>query len=842
MKQLMKAGLILISSVLLVGCAKEEVQDVGLDTYAYVQDKDSYLLENDNLKFTLDPNTTYFQILDKSSNTTWDSNPADGANDALADAQSKKYLQSTLIIEFCDDAGIKSIYNNFEFSINKQIYTVEQGENSIKVNYTIGDLKQVYLLPLAIPESRMKLFMDQMDASAQKKINSYYRKIDINNLRATDNKSELISLYPDLEKECVYELFDGTQDHLKKKIEAIFAEAGYTREDYEEDAARYSKQSTENNPYFNISVVYRLEGKELVVEVPFEDMQWKDSFPITEITVLPYMGAGSVNDEGFILVPEGSGGIINFNNGKSEQSAYYTDVYGWDDAVERDYLTDDSRSDYPVFGISKNGSSMLCILEDHGCLASIEADVSGRSHSYNFAAATYTTLHDASLQVSAKTDKSVMVFESKKPSGVIKQRYSFLGTDTYSKMAESYRDYLLEKYPSLQKNNVASTPINITLVGAIDKVEERLGFPKSMSVSLTSYEEAYDILEELMNTGYENLSIRYRGWMNGGIKQSILKTIKPVSELGGKSKLKRFLSYAEESGVPVYLEGMVEYSYNSGMFDGFVVNRDAAKYSTRKEIELYDFSPVNYEREEWHEDLNYYLLKPQLTVDFIQNLADYAKKNSSNVAFTDIGYLVSADYSPKNLVTRQQVIELQQNALEKVTSSGTGIMVKAGNDYVLPYVDFISDMDLSGNQYQIIDYSVPFYAMAIHGLVDYSGTSINLAGDYQEEILKSAETGAGLSFTFMKENTSILQNSFYTNLFGADYDRWKDEAYSIYNRFEEELGHCCNQYITDHERLADGIFVTSYEDGTRVYVNYNDTDYTNDDITVPARDYKVEGR
>lgn len=842
MKQLMKAGLILISSALLVGCAKEEVQDVGLDTYAYVQDKDSYTLENENLKLTLDPNTTYLKVLDKSNNATWESNPVEAANDPLANKQSIKYLQSTLIIEYCDDAGIKTIYNNFDLSISKQIYTIEQDEDSIKVNYTIGDLKQVFLLPTAIPESRMKIFMDQMDASAQKKINASYRKIDINNLRATDNKSELISQYSDLEKECVYELFEGTQDHMKKKLEAILSGAGYTREDYEEDAARYSMESIEDNPYFNISVIYRLEGKDLVVEIPFEDMQWKDSFRLTKLTVLPYLGAGGVNDEGFIFVPEGSGGIINFNNGRSEQVAYYTDVYGWDDAVERDYLTDDSRSNYPVFGISKNGSSMLCILEDHGCLASIKADISGRSHSYNYAAATYTTLHDATLKVSAKTDKSVMVFEAKKPSGVIKQRYSFLATDSYSKMAESYRNYLLEKYPSLQKNDVASTPINVTLIGAIDKVEERLGFPKSMPVSLTSYEEAYDILGELKKTGYKNLSIRYRGWMNGGIRQSILKTMKPVSELGSKSKLKRFLSYADESGVPVYLEGMVEYTYDTGMVDGFVVNRDAAKYSTRKEVELYDFSPVTYEREEWHEDLNYYLLKPQLTVDFIQNLADYAKKYSSNVAFTDVGYLLSADYNPKNLVTRQQVIDLQQKTLEKVTSAGTGAMVKVGNDYVLPYVDFISDMDLSGNQYHIIDYSVPFYTMAIHGLVDYSGTSINLAGDYQQEILKSAETGAGLSFTFMKESTSILQDSFYTSLFGTEYDKWKEEAYSIYNRFEEELGSCYNQYITDHERVADGVFVTSYEDGTRVYVNYNKTEYVNGNITIPARDFMVEGR
>ncbi|HWT76825.1 MAG TPA: DUF5696 domain-containing protein [Mobilitalea sp.] len=840
MKRFIKLGLFLVSSVLLTGCAKDEVQNKVIDTYVYVQDKDSYVLENDNLKLTLDPKTTYFQVLDKANNSTWDSNPADAADDALADDQSIKYLQSTLMIEYCDDAGIKAIYNNFEYSINKQIYTVEQGEDYIKVNYTIGDVQKKFVLPTAIPESRLKIFMDKMDASAKRKINDYYRKIDINNLRAEDNKSELLSQYPDLEKECVYVLRDGTQDYLKVKIETIFADAGYTQADYEADEARYSKQSLEDNPYFDISVVYRLDGNDLVVELPFEDMEWNDTYPLTKIKVLPYMGAGSVNDEGFLLVPEGNGGIINFNNGKSEQSSYYTQVYGWDYGIQRDSVIDESRAAFPVFGISKNGSSMLCILEDYGCVATIEADVSGRNHSYNYADATYTTLHSSSLSVSAKTDKSVMVYEAKKPTGEIKQRYRFLGTSSYPSMAGAYRDYLMKKYPELQKKEETSTPVNITLVGAVDEKKQRLGIPVAVPVKLTSYQDAYNILNDLKETGYKNLSIRYSGWMNGGIKQSIPSTIKTISELGSKSKLKKFLNLANESGVPVYLEGMVENAYNKGIFDGFVINRDVAKYSSRQEVKLYDFSPIYYGIEDWN--ACYYLLKPQLAIDLIQNLADYAQKYSAQVAFTDVGNLVSADYNPKNLVTRQQVIDMQQQELEKVASAGTVIMVNKGNDYTLPYVDYISDMNLSGSKYQIIDYMVPFYTMAIHGLIDYSGTSLNLSGDYQKEILESAESGAGLSFTFMKESTFDLQNSNYTYLFGANYDEWKDEAYAIYSRYEAELGHCFNQYITDHERLADGVFVTSYEDGTKVYVNYNTTDYVNGDITVPARDYKVEGR
>ncbi len=840
MRKYIKLGFVLISLVLIIGCAKEDVKEEPIPTYSYEKDQASYTLENEDIKFTLDPSTTYFEVFDKSNSATWTSNPVDGTNDSKADEQSKKYLKSTLIIEYGDSTGIKTLYNDFQYSIDKGTYQISQQNDAIQVDYTIGDLQKVYYIPTAVPFSRMKIFMDKMDSGSQRQVNSYYRKIDINNLRPTDNKEDLLAKYPDLANEVVYELRDGTQEYLKEKIQTIFVDAGYTVKDYEEDLARYSEQKEEEKPYFNVSMVYRLEGDNLVVELPYDLMQWKSEYPITKIEVLPYFGAGSTSDEGFILVPEGNGGIITFNNNKSEQNPYYAKVYGWDYGEQRDSMTDENDAAFPVFGISKNGSSMLCILEDYASVADIRADVSGRTHSYNYADVTYTTLHDASLKMSAKTDRSVIWYEKQKPTGIIRQRYCFLNTGSYAKMSEAYRLYLMDKYPLLVKESEVSTPVNVTLIGAVDEVKQRFGLPLSVPVALTTYQEAYDILGDLKEDGYDNLSVRYSGWMNGGMKQTALNSISPLKELGSKSKLSKLLRYGADHDVPIYLDGMVENVYHKNPFDGFVINRDAAKYASRQVVKLYDFTPVYYGLEDWNDC--YYFLKPQLTVSYMRNLADYAKKSSAGVSFADIGNILGANYNPKNLTTRQQVIEMQQKELNRIVSEGTGICVTNGNDYVLPYVDFITDMDLSGYRYQIIDYMVPFYSMAIHGLVDYSGGSLNLAGNYQEMVLKSAEAGAGLSFTYMKKDVSILQDSNYTYLFAAEYDKWKDNAYSIYSRYQKELGHCFNQFITDHESLAEGVFVTSYEDGTKVYVNYNDTDYERDGFIVPARDYKVEGR
>lgn len=841
MMKIKQLSLFLLLVLFLTGCKKEVEQDNKMETFAYEDNNESYVLENENLKFTLEPGTTYFEILNKSNNSTWHSNPIDAADDSFADAESKKYLQSTLLIEFTTDSGMTTVYNNYEYSIIKDIYTVENNGDSIKVKYTIGDVEQTFNIPTAIPQYRMSIFLDRMDSKQKRQVNDYYRKIDINKLRPTDNKSELLEKYPDLANEVVYELREGAQDYLKKRIEGIFAEIGYTAEDLAEDNARYAQDKAKEKPYFNVSVIYRLEDDDLVVEIPYEDMQWRKEYPLTKVKVLPYLGAGGLEDEGYILVPEGNGGIINFNNGKNRQSPFYTELYGWDRALKRDAVIDENRAAFPVFGISKNNSSVLCILEDGKSVASIEADVSGRGHSYNFVNASYITLHAASVQVSAKTDKSVMVYEAKKPDGVLKQRYRFLDTGSYPEMAASYREYLMKNSEDLSKNEDASTPINITMVGAVDQVKQRFGLPVSVATPLTTYKETQDIITELKDMGYKNLSIRYSGWMNNGINQRVLNKVKTISELGKKKDLANLLDYSNEIGVPLYLDGAVMHSYDSNIFDGFIINRDSARYTSKEVVKLYEFSPIYYGIEDWKD--HFYLLRPQLTAKYMQNLANYISKYSGHgIAFTDVGYILAADYNPKNLVTRSEVLKMHQNELDKIASNGLGIIVNQGNDYVLPYVDYVVGMDLKGKDYHLIDYSVPFYSIAIHGLVDYSGKPINLAKDYRTEILKSAEAGAGLSFTFMNKPTSYLQNSYFTYYNGADYELWKDEAYSIYSRYEEELGHIFNQYLIDHENIAEGVFVSTYEDGTKVYVNYNDNEFIIGNINIPANDYLVERR
>jgi len=347
-------------------------------------------------------------------------------------------------------------------------------------------------------------------------------------------------------------------------------------------------------------------------------------------------------------------------------------------------------------------------------------------------------------------------------------------------------------------------------------------------------------LDDLIARNVQNLSLRMSGWCNGGITQKVLTNVKVVRNLGGQAGMDRLIAKCKEENVPLYFEGVTAFAYDSNLLDGFLSYRDAARFTTREHIEVHPYDPITYTQMDWLD--TFYLVRPQ-----------YAKKNASNlieslsqakatgVSFRDIGKFLSGNYNPKDTTSREKVKQMNLDTLQEAKDAGLNVMVKQGNDYVLPYANIITDMDLDGINYSILDRMVPFYEIAIHGMKDYTSSALNISGDYETQLLQCAEYGAGLNYTFFAENAQVLQDSVHTGYYGAEYAVWAEKAAADIERFQREMAGLNNQRIVDHAYLDKEVTMTRYADGTTVYVNYGKQDYNKGGLMVPARDYYVKG-
>ena len=797
----------------------------------------SFVLENDYLKLEMDSATTQFTVLQKNTGKVWYSNPVGSQNDPIALGKEKNNMMSTFLIKYSTENGTDEIYDTYANSIKRNFYNLDKKNNEITVNYTIGQMDREYMFPLAIYGKEYEKWIDGLSKSQQNALSRAYHKYSKESFRNAEELETMLTKYPGMDDDDLYLVFENLKKFQKEQTEEIFATQGYTYEDYLRHKEMYKEVNVKEMPAFCISVVFKLDKNNLVVTVPFDEIAYRVKYPLIQLSVLPYFGAGGKDDEGFLFVPEGGGAIINFNNGKVRQNGYYADMYGWDYALDRQAVITETKTAFPVFGISNGDSSFISIIENGAEYSGITAEIAGKLGSYNYARADYTMLHREQYEITTRNIDAQFTYEPSLPKGEqIKQIFSFVDSASYVDMAKSYRKYLFADNKRIKESKV---PLTVEIIGAIEKVQQFLGMPKTKPFKLTSYKEAAEIVNQIDEMGIEGINYKLSGFINGGVKPSYLKKIKLIKELGGNAAFKKFLKDCEGSSSKFYLDSAVQVAYRSGVSKGYNKYRDSSRFVSDELCELYEYSPLWYGKEK--EKDTYFLLKPKYAAKCAENLSNFAKKyNLDGVSYKDNGNILAADYNDRELVTRSKSKEMQVAKMKETNEKELGIIVNYGNDYSLDYVDFVTDMPLSGNSYAIIDYSVPFYQIALHGYVNYAGEPINLSFDINQALLQSAESGAALCFSFMNSSETELHDTAYTEYYSAAFAPWKTKFKDVYEEYNKNISKVYNSLISNHEYLTEKVTQTTYDNGYSVFVNYGYTDFVSDSgVTIPARQYKV---
>lgn len=820
--------------------AVTDEEEPPVQVRSYEGEASEYVLESDGIKFVMDPNTTQFTVTNKKTGAVWTSSPEDAANDTFAQTVEKEKLQSTVVINYSDTTGADSSYNTFKHSQANSIYEIEATDDQIKVLYSIGEVEQEFVYPPLLTEEEYLDFTSRLDKSNANYLSKYFSKYDINNPTRSQKKTldDDKARYPLLEESVCYIAGNNLGKGIRKKLQQIFEEAGYTYEEYVEHKLRDTSETVSNKPIYNLSVIYSLDGDDLIVEVPFSEIEYPSKKPLYRISLLPNFGAGGVDETGYMLVPEGGGALINFNNGKTSQNAYYSALYGWDYASIHKERVHETSSSFGVFGIAKENDSFICIIEDGDAYANINAIISGKSTSYNEVNAEYTILARDSYDITKRSNVANYQYQDHFAEGEgIRQRYVFIDSSSYVDMAKTYREYLLEKYSgNFTKNSDSQTPMLLEVIGAIDKIQQVVGVPMDVPLGLTECDETTQIVSDLQSQGIKNISLKLTGYINGGVKQQWLNKVKTVSKLGSKKDFEKMIDDVKNMGVNVYLDGITDYAINSDFWDGFSIYNDVAHFANKERAKLYEFSTTTFAQ---RDDLDcYYLLSNKNVQKMCEKFVEATKNFGAYPSFQNIGNDLSGDYSKKAFYTRQMVLNQQDEFIKSIANEP--LMINEGNAYIAPYATIIDNMDFDGSGYTILDEMIPFYQIALHGYVNYVGESLNLTGDFNDELLRSAEYGAGLSFTVMDESPFTLQNTLYYMYFGSEYDACRDRIIETYSRYNNELGHLFNQEIENHEFINSDLTVTTYEDGTKVYVNYSyNDDFTVDGVTIKSRDYVV---
>ena len=800
--------------------------------------------ENESLELYFDETETDIAVREKKTGNIWFSNPVDTELDTVSSGYYQRVLKSQMVLTYINENTQISTMNNYDYSIMEGQFETEIIENGIRVTYTIGEAAAFLLLPEAITQERMEQFLERMSDSERRRIDRNYILYAASDLTQSELE-ELAQQYPTVREYNLYVLRGGVKDYLKEELSGYFEAAGYTQEDLDLDEQNISLRAEDDSVWFRVPLTYRLEGDTLVATVNPEEVTYNDQgYYLVGIDLLRYFGA-SLREDGYLFVPDGSGALIRFHNGKTSVSSYGAQVYGQDRTMI--YTTYyESQIDavntvkMPVFGIKDEDRAMLAIIEDGDANAVINAEVSGKTTGYNdvYASFSYLQYGAASLDDMVGAN-SYYMYSQPEFEGSFTLRYAFLSGDQadYSGMAGRYRAYLIERGILGEKHTETSLPFYAEYIGAIDRSKTILGVKYTAVEAVTTFAGAKEISQRLHDGGVENLNIVYSGWMNGGLHGTAATKCKIVSGLSrGGMNYADFRNYAEEIDADLYMTLDLQYVYKDEWFDGYSAMKYAPRYFDNTNIRVVEYGLASRVKEGNLASL----ISPYYVEDITDELRGALKKRQvQGVNLGTLSWELYSDLLDSNYTDRQMAKGCNTAAMGTLLDGELAMIGDNANAYAWGYAGELFNVPLYSNHYMIIDEEVPFYEMVVHGYLPYAGSALNFADDYETAVLKSVESGAGLNFKWIYADNSIVKETDFDHLYSVNYEAWIDRAVETYRRVNEETGYLSGVEMLSHEIVRDGVVKVTYADGSIVCVNYTDETVTESGMQIDARDFAV---
>lgn len=560
--------------------------------------------------------------------------------------------------------------------------------------------------------------------------------------------------------------------------------------------------------------------------------------------LLPFFGAGGLQDEGYLFVPDGSGALIRFNNGKHLYKSYNERVYGGDQAVdlaEQSRFTETVR--LPVFGMKKNGGAYLAVIHQGAYQAGITAEVSRKSSGYN-AVSSYLNLMEFetnTLMAGSPNEKQVVRGSPSMGGGMdYEVRYYFLKGDQadYSGMAVKYREYLagVQGVKPAELRQSGQIPLLLDTVGGGMKRQTFLGIPYRSVEVLTSHRDIRNMTEQMKERGIRHLLFRYEGWMENGAMDEMAVSLDAEGKLGGDRSFRSLIRDLDGEGITLYPVIDPVRLYENG--NGFRKFSDAAKSISRapavKSPFLLTTGMKDKQAEPWH------LMKPESAREALERFTAAAgREGLKHAAVDSLGSLVYSDFRKKAL-SKNEAGRLWESGLETAGKNVNGLSFGKGNAYTFPHAESLTDIPLYSSGFDMADEAVPFYSMAVSGLIPAFSGPVNLAGSGGRYLLKLIETGTYPSYRFIGREGSLVVGTGYEGLYSAGFGSWAEDVAEQYTRVNQALLPVMGQPIQKHEKLQPGVYRTTYGNGRTVTVNYTDEAATVGPLRIEPNGYRVQ--
>lgn len=587
-------------------------------------------------------------------------------------------------------------------------------------------------------------------------------------------------------------------------------------------------------------------------EIPFEEIEGQGKSRMASVLLTPFLGASGgeaaywnpetgeygENQEkyripGYVLVPDGCGGLIRFADNAVSFTEYIGDVYGPDLSTEPYYTT--SRNDavplknpvMPVFGIAHGDSQAAFVAYAESGAEYMEIIVRPDEnkkvkYTWGYPRFEYNLSY---FQVYNKQGAGYFSMMAEPQHIDISMTYTFLegdGSDRksfaadYTGMAAAYRAHLMDQGILTPLDSVDSEiPMRLDFIMA----DAKSGLLGNEQVVVTTAQDVDDILDTLIQDGIRNINAGLIGWQKNGEILTRPDKVKYSGKIGSAGDFKDLFSKYEKQGIDIsYSREMT--TINQEMTGYYNV---AAKHINTWYVEVDEsmILPQNVPVS------NFSRATPKKVAAWTKTLADKLKKNSCSITFDGISNVLTGTYDRDGVdFSITEAIALYQDTLAGIKND-LKINLVNPNMYLWKYTDRFLQMPAGTSQYVFETDTVPFLQLVLHGTMEMYAPYSNFSFYSQSDILKMIDYNMSPSFILSRQPSYYLADTASSDLYSTEFAQYEALIGNIYNSVNTVLSKVSGYEWTDRTVLENGVILNTYQNGQDmryVVINYTDNE------------------
>ena len=773
----------------------------------------------------------------------WYSNPQNRLDfDLLSQGQYTSLLYANVITA---NESEKTLYSFDDCMKYGQVKTSPL-DNGLRVEYLFGRTAKQGLYPQALTEERFGEIEKQLSAEEIVYFSRYYTLADITRMDDQQVLNTLKGTYSQLEQlQRIYILKNNPSVLETNRLLTYFEKIGYTEEDRDRDNRLTGYQEGgSNSSHFLLPVEYTLEEGRLRVRARTDEMSTLGLLKVESIVLLPFWNTENGAPSTTVVVPDGSGALIDLGKTVSSSVSNYEErIFGEDYALYRTARTAVKENVYfPLYGLINTEGGFFAEATEGAAGASVLVTPHTADKPVGTAGFRFKLLDYATTKLLSTDTDTVRSYPDNADLSPIEVTYTFpAACRDFMDIASAYREQLIAD-GRLSAVGETTVPAVVQILGAIDDIEPFLGIPREKLRALTTYEQAEELIGRLAASLPEaRLVVQYSGWQKGGVKSGPASLLKAEGVLGGDRKFQSLLNNCLSNGVRIFPDTDFQYVYRDIPFDGFSASRDVARTVVSEKAYKPTYSPANFNTDP---DRPFgYVVAPAVMAEMAVRVADKAGEYGlTGVTLPYMGRELSGDFTEERYVSRNAALSQAQNVLKTLQEAELHLMTEGVNAYVLPYTEYAYGVPMQTNAHPLITETVPFVQAVLSGSVQYAATSLNRSTDPELYLLKCIETGSAPYATLMSADNALLKDTAYDIYGAASAANQMEKVRRIADEVARALAPVYGRHMAAYTSDS-GIVRVTYDNGVTIVINYRDEAVElPEGVRVDARSYaQIQG-